>query len=191
MGTFYCREKPLKDEDLDRLEQTYMLMKHEILQLYRKWVSYGGLYYSEPKRVMSDILIKQCKPLRKHPWSKRICFVFASYRDPLSGLSVLTFDDYLKMVSAFHFRTPIDIKYYWAFKLYDFDNDQLLSLSDVHRCVRIIVGPTMTDEEIKEICYRVFNETDLDGDNKLTAGEFAAVVKKFDKFETNFTMKFI
>ena len=69
--------------------------------------------------------------------------------------------------------------------------DLLIGMADVHRTVRVIVGPTMSDYEIKEIVERVFNEADLDGNKTLTAGEFAAVMRRFDNFEAFFTIDFI
>lgn len=47
----------------------------------------------------------------------------------------------------------------------------------------------MTDEEIKEICYRVFAEVDLDGDNRLTVGEFAAFMGKIEGFGNKFVIQ--
>eukprot|EP00483_Globobulimina_turgida_P003178 UN03183 len=94
------------------------------------------------------------------------------------------------MVNAFHFRTPMEIKVFWIFKLYDFDNDNLIGLTDCHHCVRCIVGATMSDHEIKEIVQRVFAETDLDGDKTLSAGEFASVMRRFHVgFNPKFSIK--
>ena len=162
----------------------------EILTLYKLWQKLGGNYYEEPKIVLSNKITSSIPSLSINPWSDRICFVFSSERDPLSGLCSLDFDDLLKMVSTFHFRTPIEIKHYWTFKLYDFDNDGLIGKTDVHQCVRRIVGPTMSDREIKEIVHRVFAETDLDGDETLTIGEFAAVMRRFQfGFARKFSIK--
>ena len=159
-------------------------------ELYKFWQKLGADYYSEPKIVLSNKLIESLHSLSVNPWSSRICFTFSSLHDPLSGLCSLNFDDLLSMISAFHFRTPIEIKYFWAFKLYDFDNDNLISYTDCHKCVRIIVGPTMSDREINQIVIKVFNETDLDGDKALTVGEFAAVMRRFHhSFHRKFSIK--
>ena len=186
-----CRgELPLKDEDLERMEKKYFLTRSEILRLYKLWMKLGGHYYEEPKIVLSNKLIKSIPNLSINPWSSRICFTFSSERDPLSGLCSLNFDDLLSMCGAFHFRTPIQVKHYWTFKLYDFDNDGLIGITDVHQCVRRIVGPTMSDREIKEIVERVFNETDLDGDRTLSVGEFASVMRRFHfGFNRKFSIK--
>lgn len=129
MGGNCCKELPIKPDHLKKLSDRYMLLGKEVLQLYKKWVSIGGsLYEKDTMHVVSDVIIKECKQLEHHPWAKRICFVFASHRDPSTGLSVLNFENFLAIASVFHFRTPVEIKYYWAFKLYDFDNDKIMCL---------------------------------------------------------------
>ena len=178
---------PLKEEDLYRLERSYFLTRSEILRLYKLFEGMGSSYYENPKIVLSNKLIAAIPNLAVNPWAQRICFTFSSERDPLSGLCSLTFDDVLTMVNAFHFRTPIEIKFFWCFKLYDFDNDSLIGITDCHQCVRLLVGSTMSDMEIKEIVQRVFNETDLDGDQTLSVGEFANVMRRF---HLGFNLKF-
>eukprot|EP01084_Bolivina_argentea_P016543 30943_1 len=191
MGGICSGKIPLKEEDLERMEKSHFLTRSEILRLYRLWEELGGNYYVEPKIVLSNKLVNSIHNLSVNPWSARICFTFSSQRDPLSGLCSLNFDDLLLMVNAFHFRTPIEIKFFWTFKLYDFDNDNLIGITDCHQCVRHIVGPTMSDLEIKEIVQRVFAETDLDGDLTLSVGEFAAVMRRFKiGFNKKFSIKF-
>lgn len=180
MGGICTGESPLKERDLERMEKSNFLTRKEILRLYKLWKTLGGNYYKEPKIVLSNKITASIPNLAINPWGDRICFVFSSERDPLSGLCSLNFDDLLKLVNAFHFRTPIEIKHYWAFQLYDFDNDGLIGITDACQCVRRIVGPTMSDREIKEIVSRVFLETDLDGDETLSIGEFASVMRRFE-----------
>ena len=115
-------------------------------------------------------------------------FTFASKRDPMSGLSQLTFDDFVKLASVFSYRAPEEIKQYWAFKMFDFDNDNVIGEWDVHNAVRIVVGPSMHDNEIKEIVDKVFNEVDLDGNKSLTVGEFAAMMRRFTDFMLRFNL---
>eukprot|EP00484_Ammonia_sp_Unknown_P001981 CAMPEP_0197022460 /NCGR_PEP_ID=MMETSP1384-20130603/3337_1 /TAXON_ID=29189 /ORGANISM="Ammonia sp." /LENGTH=191 /DNA_ID=CAMNT_0042450513 /DNA_START=40 /DNA_END=615 /DNA_ORIENTATION=- len=190
MGVLCSKQLPLTEEDLCKMERSYFLTRSEILRLYKLWDSLGANYYEEPKIVLSNSLIGALPNLQNNPWATRICFVFASERDPSSGLFSLTFDDLLKMVNAFHFRTPLEIKHLWTFKLYDFDNDGLIGVTDVHQCVRRVVGPTMSDREIREITQRVFNEVDLDGDMTLTLGEFAAFMRRFERgYRRKFSVK--
>lgn len=192
MGSLCSRTLPLKDEDLLKMTSKYFLIKKEILKLYLLWQKMGGDYYCEPFGVLSTCIIKHVPHLKLNPWSERICFTFASERDALSGLCSFNFDDFLCMASVFHPRTPKEIKYLWAFRMYDFDNDDMLGVGDVHQCVRIIVGLSMSDMEIKEIVMRVFAETDLDGDMILTVGEFAAVMRKIHTgFEKKFCIKIL
>mmetsp|Transcript_35105 Transcript_35105/g.57353 ORF Transcript_35105/g.57353 Transcript_35105/m.57353 type:complete len:194 (-) Transcript_35105:63-644(-) len=188
-----CRgQLPMKEEDLAQLEQHSFLKRGEILKLYKFWRRLGGHYYEEPRIVLSNRLIESLTNLEVNPWAARICFIFASERDALSGLCSLTFDDFVTMVSVFHFRTPIELKYLWAFKLYDFDNDGILGLSDVSQCVRFIVGPTMSDKEIREISQRLFLETDMNNDQSITAAEFANVMHKLGTmFGSKFSIKMV
>ena len=95
------------------------------------------------------------------------------------------------MTSVFSYRSPDEIKQYWAFKLFDFDNDDMIGEFDVHNAVRVVVGPSMSDLEIKEIVNKIFNEVDLDGNKSLTLGEFAAMMRRFDNFILKFSIKLI
>lgn len=109
----------------------------------------------------------------------------------MSGLSQLTFDDFLKMASVFSYRAPEEIKHFWAFKMFDFDNDNIIGDFDVHNAVRIVVGPSMQDNEIKEIVEKVFSEVDLDGNKSLTIGEFAAMMRRFTDFVLLFNLNLL
>ena len=55
-----------------------------------------------------------------------MCKVFSS-----DGTGDMTFEDFLDMMSVFSDNAPKNVKVEYAFRIYDFDNDDMLSNSDL------------------------------------------------------------
>ena len=49
----------------------------------------------------------------------------------------MTFEDFLDMMSVFSDHAPKNVKVEYAFRIYDFDNDDMLSNSDLEE-VRVL-----------------------------------------------------
>jgi len=87
-------------------------------------------------RLSYDELIN-LKALRACPFSRRICSVFSS--DPSNG-GDLNFEDFLDMMSVFSDRAPWNLKVTYAFKIFDFDNDNKISTTDMECTILSLTG---------------------------------------------------
>ncbi len=77
------------------------------------------------------------KQLVACPFSRRICDVFCS--DPTSK-GDLNFEDFLDMMSVFSERAPWNLKVTYAFKIFDFDNDNKISKADLRNTISMLTG---------------------------------------------------
>jgi Ca2+-binding EF-hand superfamily protein len=72
--------------------------------------------------------------LKCNPFKDRITQVFSNSN------SVVSFDDFLDMMTVFHPRTDRTVKLCHAFCIYDFDNDGFLGLEDLKRVIKRMTG---------------------------------------------------
>lgn len=56
----------------------------------------------------------------------------------------------------------------WAFKLYDFNNDHFIDERDINQLLIILMGDKLEKDFRHRIVAEVLNESDLDGNKKLT-----------------------
>lgn len=69
-----------------------------------------------------------------------MCQVFSA-----DGSGDITFEDFLDMMSVFSDNAPKAVKVEYAFRIYDFDNDDMLSSDDlkevrnVYQCIRLVL----------------------------------------------------
>ncbi|XKL61131.1 hypothetical protein PGB90_008188 [Kerria lacca] len=122
--------------------------------------------------------------LKENPFRKRICEVFS--RD---GKGHLTFEDFLDLLSVFSEQAPRDIKVFYAFKIYDFDGDRFIGLSDLEQAARLLTRNELAAEEITQIAEKVIEEADVDGDGKLSYMEFEHVILRAPDFLGTFHIR--
>lgn len=94
--------------------------------------------------------IEALPELRENPFKGRICQAFS--RD---GEGNLTFEDFLDMFSVFSEQAPRDIKVFYAFKIYDFDNDGFISIGDLKESIVCLTKNELTCEEHQQIAEKV------------------------------------
>lgn len=100
-------------------------------------------------KVMKEY-IEALPELRENPFKSRICQAFS--RD---GEGNLTFEDFLDMFSVFSEQAPRDIKVFYAFKIYDFDNDGFISTEDLKASLICLTRNELTCEEHQQIAEKV------------------------------------
>jgi len=77
-------------------------------------------------RVLHDNVVNGLQELKVNPFAKRICQVFS----PDAG-QLMTFEEFLDMLSSLSVATPPTVRAEWAFKIFDSDGDQLLGENDI------------------------------------------------------------
>ncbi|KAK7868749.1 hypothetical protein R5R35_002546 [Gryllus longicercus] len=128
--------------------------------------------------------VEKLPELRENPFRQRICEVFS--RD---GKGNLTFEDFLDMLSVFSEQASRDIKVFYAFKIYDFDGDQHLGPGDLERTLRLLTRSELAPEEVTQVCEKVVEESDVDGDGKLSFMEFEHVITRAPDFLSTFHIR--
>ncbi|XP_055931946.1 calcium and integrin-binding family member 2-like [Argiope bruennichi] len=122
--------------------------------------------------------------LKVNPFLDRIIKVFCSQ------LHHITFEDFLDMMSIFCEEAPIDVKTSYAFRIYDFDDDDMFSREDIQELLsRLTCGNELSDEDYAEIIECVFLEADLDTDGYISYPEFEQLITKSPDFIHAFRMR--
>lgn len=125
---------------------------------------------------MSKIL--QYPELRVNPFGDRICQIFSSSHD-----GDCTFEDFLDMMSIFSDSAPKGVKAEHAFRIFDFDGDDMLGKADLRQVVERLIRPQQLSEaDITLLVQRVLDEADLDDDGALSFAEFEHIIDKSSDF---------
>ncbi|XP_071438584.1 calcium and integrin-binding family member 2 [Hetaerina americana] len=122
--------------------------------------------------------------LRENPFRRRICEVFS--RD---GSGDMTFEDFLDLLSVFSEQAPRDIKVLYAFRIYDFDGDDHIGPSDLEQTLKLLTRSELAPEEVTQVCEKVVEECDVDGDGKLSFMEFEHVITRAPDFLSTFHIR--
>jgi calcium and integrin-binding protein 1 len=112
--------------------------------------------------------------------------VFASSND-----DYLTFDDFLDMMSVFSEGAPRDLKAVYAFRIYDFNNDDMLDADDLRKTLECLTGDKLEAAEKERVVQKVLKEADLDSDGKLSFVEFEHVVSRAPDFANTFHIRLV
>ncbi|XP_056678286.1 calcium and integrin-binding family member 3 isoform X3 [Monodelphis domestica] len=109
--------------------------------------------------------------LKDNPFRERIAQVFSQ-----DGDGNMTLDDFLDMFSVMSEMAPRDLKAYYAFKIYDFNNDDYICPLDLEKTVTKLTRGELTPEEVGLVCEKVINEADVDNDGKLSLDDFQNMI---------------
>merc|ERR1711936_1407143 len=129
------------------------------------------------------------------PFARRLCQVFSRNE------GFLVFEEFLDMMSVLSEAAPPQVKAEWAFKVFDYDGDNLLGKEDIRKVVQAITnsGEDFEQENMKEVrlnvgevdkvVENVLNETDLNRTGFISLTEFKQIVTKSPDFTDNFRIK--
>lgn len=123
--------------------------------------------------------ILQYPELRVNPFGDRICKVFSSSED-----GDCNFEDFLDMMSVFSDAAPKAVKAEHAFRIYDFDGDDMLGIGDLKQVISRLIGVdnSITDSDMKQLVQNILEEADLDDDGALSFAEFEHIIDKSSDF---------
>lgn len=115
-----------------------------------------------------------------NPFADRICQVFSSAGD---GSGDITFEDWLDMMSVFSDQAPKSVKAEHAFRIFDFDGDDMLSKNDLKQVIQRLIGSAnFSDLDMEQLIQNILDEADLDDDGSLSFAEFEHVIDKSSDF---------
>eukprot|EP00462_Mataza_sp_D1_P005903 CAMPEP_0175126112 /NCGR_PEP_ID=MMETSP0087-20121206/3672_1 /TAXON_ID=136419 /ORGANISM="Unknown Unknown, Strain D1" /LENGTH=220 /DNA_ID=CAMNT_0016407987 /DNA_START=49 /DNA_END=711 /DNA_ORIENTATION=+ len=100
---------------------------------------------------------------------------------------VLSFQNFITMLNAFSPRASLQVKAFYAFKLYDVDSDYFISTEDIVKTIEMGIGVgMMTSEQLHQVASAVLHEADIDGTNRISQTEFFRLIKRIPEFASRF-----
>ncbi|XP_041367026.1 calcium and integrin-binding family member 3-like isoform X2 [Gigantopelta aegis] len=178
------------DKQLEEYQESTFFTRKEILKIFQRFRNLAPMLI--PTDMKGDLECKQRKipasmvitmpELVNNPFNERICQVFSD-----DGSGELSFDNFLDMLSVFSEVAPHDMKILYAFKIYDYDNDNVLNRDDLERFVTALTKNELTEEEMHFVVSKVLEEVDMDDDGSLSYLEFEHVMSRATGFEKHYT----
>ncbi|CAK9799692.1 Calcium and integrin-binding family member 3 [Anthophora plagiata] len=191
------------EEQLENYQDCTFFTRKEILRIFKRFREMG-----DPGVIPRSMTSQQASTLRiplscltripelkENPFRQRISEVFTRYQNPgqqsKSDVSDegICFEEFLEMMSVFSEQAPRDLKVFYAFKIYDFDEDGVLGLSDLENTCRQLVQGGLNGDEVATVCRKVLEESDIDGDGVLSYLEFEHVVTRASDFMATFHIR--
>lgn len=127
--------------------------------------------------------VLQYPELRVNPFGDQICKVFSSSND-----GDCTFEDFLDMMSVFSDAAPRSVKAEHAFRIFDFDGDDMLGITDLKHVIERLIGDqnNLSENDMKQLIQNILAEADLDDDHALSFPEFEQWVSDWVCFDLRF-----
>jgi len=175
------------EEELQDYEDLTFFTKKEILYAHQKFKQLAPEKVGHNKNAkLSMAKILQYPELKVNPFGDRICKVFSSSND-----GDCTFEDFLDMMSVFSDSAPKAVKAEHAFRIFDFDGDDMLGESDLRQVIERLIGEQnhLADSDMKQLIQNVLREADLDDDGSISFPEFEHIVDKSSDFMNSMRMR--
>nr|XP_022303766.1 calcium and integrin-binding protein 1-like [Crassostrea virginica] len=170
----------------DYQELTFFTKKeiHHVFKCFRRLAPDEDDVTTSTKLSRDDILA--LPELAVNPFNERIVKVFSS-----SGDGSMTFEDFLDMMSVFSDNAPLSIKIEYAFRIYDFDEDDVIGREDLRKLIDKLTGKQnkLGERDMDQLIESVIAESDIDNDDGLSFAEFENMMMKNPEFVTSFRMR--
>ncbi|XP_023390340.1 calcium and integrin-binding family member 3 [Pteropus vampyrus] len=141
-------------------------------------------YTSSPDVKVPYELISRMPELKDNPFRQRITQVFSE-----DGDGHMTLDNFLDMFSVMSEMAPRDLKGYYAFKIYDFNNDDYICMWDLEQTVTKLTRGELSAEEVSLVCEKVLDEADGDHDGRLSLEDFQNMILRAPDFLSTFHIR--
>ncbi|KAL5017467.1 hypothetical protein ScPMuIL_007056 [Solemya velum] len=174
------------EQELEDYQELTYFTKKEILHVWKRFqqLDPDALSADNNAKITAE-KIMDLPELKVNPFKDRICKVFSS-----SGDGNMSFEDFLDMMSVFSDNAPKNVKVEYAFRIYDFDEDDTISSGDLKRVVDRLTGEkNLSDEDMQQLIDNIFEEADLDDDDSLSFAEFEHVISKAPDFVNSFRIR--
>ncbi|XP_049278028.1 calcium and integrin-binding protein 1-like [Anopheles funestus] len=175
------------EDELQDYEDLTYFTKKEILYAHKKFKNLAPEKVGHNKNAklsMSKVL--EYPELKANPFGDRICKVFSSSND-----GDITFEDFLDMMSVFSDAAPKSVKAEHAFRIYDFDGDDMIGRNDLKQVIKRLVdyNSDLGDNDIEQLINNILEEADLDDDGALSFAEFEHIIDKSSDFINSFRIR--
>ncbi|XP_044743910.1 calcium and integrin-binding protein 1-like [Chrysoperla carnea] len=174
------------EEEIQDYQDLTYFTKKEVLYAHQAFKALAPEKVGHNKNAklpMTKIL--QYPELKVNPFGDRICHIFSSSHD-----GDCTFEDFLDMMSVFSDNAPKAVKAEHAFRLFDFDGDDMLGVSDLRQVIDRLTGDQILSESEKtHLIQNILDEADLDDDGALSFAEFEHIIDKSSDFLNAFRIR--
>ncbi|KAK7100973.1 calcium and integrin-binding protein 1-like [Littorina saxatilis] len=174
------------EQELDNYQALTYLSKRAILNVYKRFSSLNPTAILHDKNArMPFSTVTDIQELRANPFKDQLMKVFSSSPDGM------TFEDFLDMISVFSDEAPKSVKVEYAFRIYDFDGDDMISSNDLKEVINRLTGDdnAFTEGEMQLLIDNILEESDLDVDDALSFAEFEHVISKAPDFSSSFRIR--
>ncbi|XP_056642371.1 calcium and integrin-binding protein 1-like [Diorhabda sublineata] len=174
------------DDELQDYQDLTYFSKKEVLHAHKKFKALAPEKVGHNKNAKLPVAkILQYPELSVNPFGERICEVFSSSHD-----GDCTFEDFLDMMSVFSEGAPKSVKAEHAFRIFDFDGDDMLGVSDLKKVINKLTGEhKLNDNEINMLIENILEEADFDDDGSLSFAEFEHITDKSSDFLNAFRIR--
>lgn len=173
-------------QELDDYQELTYFTKKEIHHVYKRFKSLAPNPEAVTKATkLSRDELYALPEIKVNPFKDRIVRVFSS-----AGDDSMTFEDFLDMMSVFCDHAPLAIKIEYAFRIYDFDEDDSLGREDLRKLIDRLTGEMKLGEsDMEQLIQSIITESDLDNDDGLSFAEFEHKMTKNPEFVTSFRIR--
>ncbi|KAG1656489.1 Calcium and integrin-binding protein 1 [Nymphon striatum] len=162
------------------LQELTFFTQKEILHIFKKF------RLLSPKEIDVDPHVRipwsrvvALPELQKNPFGDRLCHVFSSQRD-----GHMSFDDFLDMMHVLSDYVSVRTKAAYAFAVYDFDDDGVISPDDLIILVNRLIGDENKFDaaQMSSLVDTIMDEVGIDEDGVLGADRVRKSCFKIAKF---------
>eukprot|EP00794_Sanderia_malayensis_P004593 gene4593-5196_t len=167
------------EEELKEYQELTFFTQKEILHCHKRFAALDPDAVKKDKNAKLPMsTLTKLPELAVNPFKDRIFKVFSTSKD-----GNMTFEDFLDMMSTFSESAPKSVKVEYAFRIYDFNDDDYIDEQDLKRVIRRLCGEQkLSENNINTIVTKTMEEADLDDDNKLSFAEFEHIISKAPDF---------
>uniref|UniRef100_A0A182Y0Z4 EF-hand domain-containing protein n=1 Tax=Anopheles stephensi TaxID=30069 RepID=A0A182Y0Z4_ANOST len=184
--TMGAKTSIITNEQLAEYAELTYLSKSEIIFILQKFLLLdGGHQFSLTKRFPEQDVVNLFPQLKHNPFRDRLLHVFSSKNDDR-----FSFEDMLDLFSVLSEKCPLAVKATWAFQMYDFDNDNLITKEDIlELCDRITKHDRLGHDEKMSIAELLLKEIDLQNNGNIGEFEFIHAMSKMPEFRQTFSCR--
>jgi len=102
----------------------------------------------------------------------------------------LTFERFVRALSAVSSRAPVEERKRFVFKVYDLDRDGQLSATELMSVFHILTSNSIHEGTLKSMCENTIASLDSDGDGLITYDEFKVLIGEAD-MDDKFTRDYL
>ncbi|KAJ8926005.1 hypothetical protein NQ315_009860 [Exocentrus adspersus] len=185
MGSSNSSLSVLTEDILEEYTLLTYLSKAEILNLYKIFgtLDEKGVLQNLQYRFPCHVVEYYFPQLKHNPLKDRIFRVFSSQKD-----GKFSFEDMLDLCSVMSDKCPEKVKATWAFRIYDFDEDDAVGEDDLIEVINRLTGSAgqIDVDHQKRIIKILLEEMDLASSGSVGQPEFVHAIEKMSEFPHSF-----